>query len=82
MSTTELIPSLRGRIDELDTQIIALVEQRAHLSKQVQQQRIAGGGLRLELGREREILATYSGALGESGTALADAVLRTCRGAL
>jgi len=80
--TTDLIPSLRTQIDDLDAQIIALVEQRARLSKQVQQQRIAGGGLRLELGRERDILATYAGALGEPGTALADAVLRTCRGAL
>jgi len=80
--TTDLIPSLRTQIDDLDAQIITLVTQRAQLSAQVQQQRIAGGGLRLELGRERDILATYSTALGESGTALADAVLRTCRGAL
>ncbi|HEX3811815.1 MAG TPA: chorismate mutase [Mycobacteriales bacterium] len=80
--TTDLIPSLRSQIDDLDARIIELVSRRAELSRQVQEQRIAGGGLRLELDRERAILRTYATALGEPGTSLADAVLRTCRGAL
>ena len=83
MSTdTTVIPSLRSQIDELDQRIIELVNQRAELSRQVQEHRLANGGMRLELGRERNILQTYRDALGEPGTALADAVLRTCRGAL
>lgn len=80
--TTDVIPSLRTRIDQLDARIIELISERAALSKQVQAHRIAGGGMRLELGREREILQTYRSALGEQGTALADAILRTCRGSL
>jgi chorismate mutase len=82
MTTTDAIPSLRTQIDELDARIISLINERAALSKQVQAHRIADGGMRLELGREREIMQTYRSALGEPGTALADAILRTCRGSL
>ena len=39
------------------------------------------GGTRVELGRERVILASYREALGAHGPALADSVLLVCRGA-
>ena len=42
--------------------------------------RMNAGGTRVELGRERVILATYRNALGPHGPALADAVLQVCRG--
>lgn len=81
-ASDDVIPTLRDQIDALDAQIIELVSRRAELSRQVQQHRIANGGMRLELGRERTILQTYAEALGTPGTSLADAVLRTCRGSL
>ncbi len=81
-ASDDVIPGLRDQIDELDAQIIELVTRRAELSRQVQEHRLARGGMRLELGRERTILQTYAQALGAPGTSLADAVLRTCRGSL
>jgi len=76
------IALLRNRIDALDEGILRLVAERARLSAQVQTNRLAAGGVRLELGRERQIVDSYRSALGDSGPALADAVLRTCRGPL
>lgn len=78
----EHIPVLRSQIDALDAAIVRLVAERARLSRRVQAARIAAGGVRIELGRERAVLEGYRSGLGEAGTGLADAVLRTCRGAL
>lgn len=74
------IPVLRGQIDSLDEAIIRLVAERAALSRRVQTARMNAGGTRVELGRERVILASYRDALGSQGPALADAVLQVCRG--
>lgn len=76
------IDLLRARIDALDEGIVRLVAERARLSAQVQARRVAAGGVRLELGRERAIMQAYRSALGDSGAALADAILRACRGTL
>lgn len=76
------IPVLRSQIDAIDAAIVRLVAERARLSRRIQAARIASGGVRIELGRERVVLDTYRTGLGENGPALADAVLRTCRGAL
>jgi chorismate mutase len=81
-SDVDPVALLRNRIDALDEGILRLVAERARLSAQVQANRIAAGGVRLELGRERQIIDSYRAALGESGPALADAILRTCRGPL
>ncbi|HVX46112.1 MAG TPA: chorismate mutase [Mycobacteriales bacterium] len=78
--TADPIPDLRARIDQLDGQIMRLLDQRAKLSGQVQAHRIAAGGVRLALGREQAVLQTYRAGLGESGTAVGEAVLRLCRG--
>ncbi|MBE7189317.1 chorismate mutase [Jatrophihabitans endophyticus] len=75
------IPVLRGQIDSLDEAIIRLVAERAALSRRVQTARMNAGGTRVELGRERVILASYRDALGPQGPALADAILQVCRGA-
>lgn len=75
------IPVLRGQIDALDTAIARLVVERARVSRRIQHCRVAGGGARVELGRERVVRDGYRDALGVDGTQLADAVLRVCRGA-
>jgi chorismate mutase len=73
--------TLRGQIDALDAAIGRLVTERAQLSRRIQTARINSGGTRVELGRERAIHDHYRAALGPDGTAIADAVLRVCRGA-
>jgi chorismate mutase len=78
----DLIPLLRSQIDAIDAGIARLVAERARLSARVQRARIASGGVRVELGRERMVLAKYKEALGDEGVPLATAVLRLCRGPL
>ena len=75
------ISAMRGQIDALDTAIAQLVVERAQLSRRIQTARMHAGGPRVELGRERAILSHYRSRLGSEGAALADAVLRVCRGA-
>ena len=85
--TTDLEPNpssidtMRGQIDALDTAIARLVAERAQLSRRIQSARMNAGGTRVELGRERAILSHYRTRLGNEGAALAEAVLRVCRGA-
>jgi chorismate mutase len=81
-SEADLIPLLRTQIDAIDAGIARLVAERARLSARVQSARIASGGVRVELGRERLVLAGYKEALGDDGVALGAAVLRLCRGPL
>jgi chorismate mutase len=78
----DVIPLLRTQIDALDAGIANLIAERARLSHRIQAARIAAGGVRIELGRERRILEGYRGALGEDGISLGNAVLRLCRGPL
>jgi chorismate mutase len=78
----ELIPLLRTQIDAIDAGIARLVAERARLSARVQSARIAAGGVRVELGRERLVLAGYRDNLGDDGVPLGSAVLRLCRGPL
>ena len=75
------LETLRGQIDALDTAISRLVAERAQLSRRIQTARVNAGGTRIELGRERAILDHYRTALGCEGPAVADAILRACRGA-
>ena len=78
----ELIPLLRTQIDAIDAGIARLVAERARLSARIQSARIASGGVRVELGRERLVLDGYRETLGEDGVPLGSAVLRLCRGPL
>lgn len=72
----------RERIDQIDATMIALWRERASLSQQVGAARIAAGGTRLALSREREILDRFHRELGQLGTELALLVLRAGRGSL
>ncbi len=78
----ELIPLLRTQIDAIDAGIARLVAERARMSARIQSARIAAGGVRVELGRERSVLEGYRDSLGEDGVPLGSAVLRLCRGPL
>jgi len=76
------IASLRERIDEIDETIIRLWRERAEISQEVGSTRVASGGTRLVLSREREILERFNRALGADGTQLALLLLRAGRGPL
>jgi chorismate mutase len=76
------IAQLRDRIDEIDAALIALWKERAAISSEVGKTRVAAGGTRLVLAREREILDRFSRDLGADGTQLALLILRAGRGPL
>jgi chorismate mutase len=76
------IRAMRARIDEIDQAIIDLWQERARLSQQVGKTRMASGGTRLVLSREREIVERFRTALGPDGTQLALLLLRSGRGPL
>jgi len=76
------IAKLRTRIDEIDTALIRLWQERAAISQRVGAARVAAGGTRLALAREREILDHFHRELGPLGTQLGLLVLRAGRGGL
>ena len=76
------IRAMRERIDEIDQAIIDLWLERARLSQAVGKTRMASGGTRLVLSREREIVERFRTALGPDGTQIALMILRAGRGPL
>ncbi|GAA0533860.1 chorismate mutase [Paractinoplanes ferrugineus] len=76
------IRAMRERIDEIDQTIIDLWLERARISQSVGRTRIASGGTRLVLSREREIVERFREALGPDGTQIALMILRAGRGPL
>ncbi|WP_373311691.1 MULTISPECIES: chorismate mutase [Catellatospora] len=76
------ISSMRERIDQIDAALIALWKERAAISQQVGKTRVASGGTRLVLSREREIMDRFRAELGPDGTQLALLILRAGRGPL
>lgn len=76
------IQAMRERIDEIDQALIDLWQERAKLSQQVGRVRMASGGTRLVLSREREIVDRFREALGTDGTQVALLLLRAGRGPL
>ena len=78
----EHILAMRERINEIDHALMALWQERASLSRQVGATRVAAGGTRLVLSREREILDRFRTELGTDGTQLALLLLRAGRGPL
>lgn len=74
------ITSLRQRIDEIDTVLIDLLQQRARLSAEVQRTRVAHDGPPLDPGREKSVRGRFHHQLGQRGGEMADAVLYLCRG--
>ncbi|MEU1885099.1 chorismate mutase [Micromonospora rifamycinica] len=81
-AAAERIVAIRQRIDEIDRTLIALWQERAALSREVGVTRMASGGTRLVLSREREILERFRSELGADGTQLALLLLRAGRGPL
>jgi chorismate mutase len=81
VAASDTVESLRVEIDALDDAIIELVLARMRLSVRIQTARISAGGPRIVLSRERTIRNRYLTALGTAGAAVADAMLRACRGA-
>ncbi len=80
--TAYSISSMRERIDEIDTAIIGLWQERAGLSQRIGTIRVAAGGTRLILSREYEILQRFRSAIGAAGTQLALLLLTAGRGPL
>ena len=78
--TEEAVGTLRRQIDALDAAIARLIAERAQLSRRVQAVRAEAGGTRVVLSRERAIHQRYRAVLGSAGSAVAEAVLRVCRG--
>ena len=76
------ILGMRDRIDEIDRTIIDLWLERARLSQEVGRTRMASGGTRLVLSREREIVERFREALGADGAQVALLLLRAGRGPL
>ncbi|GAB7040552.1 MULTISPECIES: chorismate mutase [Catenuloplanes] len=76
------ILEIRSRINEIDDAIIALWKERSSLSQQVGKTRVASGGTRLVLSREREIMEKFREALGADGAQVALLLLRAGRGPL
>ncbi len=81
-SATEQISGMRQRIDEIDGQLIDLWRERAAISGEVGRVRMASGGTRLVLERERQIVDRFRDALGADGVQLALLILRAGRGPL
>jgi chorismate mutase len=73
------IALIRQRVDEIDTAIIQLWQERAGLSQQIGMLRVATGSTRLSLSREYEILERFRGAIGMDGTPLALLMLKAGR---
>jgi chorismate mutase len=78
----DAIRAKRERIDEIDQAIIDLWLERARLSQEVGKTRMASGGTRLVLSREREIVERFREALGADGAQVALMILRAGRGPL
>ncbi|MFC4337325.1 chorismate mutase [Salininema proteolyticum] len=76
------LEELRGQIDRMDSELIRLWKERAAVSQRIGQIRMANGGTRLVLNRERAILDKYGTALGADGTNIAMLILRAGRGPL
>lgn len=70
----------RHMIDDIDMRVAALLNERLHISRQIQRSRVRSGGARVDLVREREIHDHYMTRLGPVGRDVADAVLTYCRG--
>ena len=74
------IEQARARIDALDDELIRLVRERAALSREIQQERIAAGESRIAHQREGEVLDRWYAALDRPGVSVARALLELSRG--
>ncbi|GGJ99457.1 hypothetical protein GCM10010123_31630 [Pilimelia anulata] len=81
-TTAPDVTDLRARIDQIDATMLDLWRERAAISREVGRARLAGGGTRLALAREQQILTKFRQAIGEDGVQLALLLLRAGRGPL
>ena len=80
-TTTSLdLAALRGRIDELDAELLRLIAERTAVSEQIGAARRAAGGPRIVHARENEVLQRWRTALGRPGAAIALSLLELGRG--
>ncbi|RVW01279.1 chorismate mutase [Rhodococcus xishaensis] len=75
------IEQLRDEIDRLDAEILAAIQRRTELSRQIGEVRMLGGGPRLVHTREMRVLSRFDD-LGPEGHTLALLLLRLGRGRL
>lgn len=75
------IVQARGRLDELDQQIIRFLKERVSFSALIQEARVVNGGCRTDSRRENAIVTRYGEGLGPAGSDIALSILRLCRGA-
>ena len=75
------IDDLRQEIDQLDATILAAIQRRTEVSKEIGKARMASGGTRLVHSREMKVIERYS-VLGPEGKDLAMLLLRLGRGRL
>ena len=74
------LAALRARIDELDTELVRLIEERTAVSEQIGRARRAAGGPRIVHARENEVVRRWRDDLGRPGAAIAMALLELGRG--
>lgn len=78
----EDVGDMRQRIDEIDSALIALWQERSRLSQRIGATRLAAGGTRLALSREQQVLKRFREGIGAEGVQLAMLLLRAGRGPL
>lgn len=81
IGTVSDIDDLRREIDELDATILAAVQRRTEVSKEIGKVRMASGGTKLVHNREMKVIERYS-VLGPEGKDLAMLLLQLGRGRL
>jgi chorismate mutase len=73
--------TLREHIDQIDAEILRLIQLRTRISRTIGESRVAAGGPRIVLSREKAVFAHFR-ALGSDGSELATLLLRLGRGRL
>ena len=72
-------PTLRGEIDRLDAEILALVRRRVEITRRAGLARVGAGLPRVTHGGEMDVLRRFEGALGRDGVSLAMVLIRLGR---
>lgn len=75
------IDEMRAEIDEIDSQLLALIQRRSEISHAIGAARASEGGTRIVYSREMKVLDRFA-ALGPAGTELGMLLLSLGRGQL
>lgn len=76
----EAVVAGRARIDEIDDALVALVQERLAVSRDIQRARMAAGGPQVVHAREGLVVDRWREALGAPGSRIALALLELSRG--